>query len=88
MRRRQWYSGYAKFGWRHAGHGGGDDKDRTAALLPLELKTDALLLLTDVAAVFKDHGGPDQRALGATTADALDGLELAPGSMGRKVAAA
>lgn len=64
------------------------DKDRTAALLALELKADALLLLTDVTAVFEDYGGPDQRALSATTADALDGLELAPGSMGPKVAAA
>jgi carbamate kinase len=64
------------------------DKDRTAALLAMELKADALLLLTDVTAVFVNYGGPDQRALGATTADALDGLELAPGSMGPKVAAA
>lgn len=64
------------------------DKDRTAALLALELKADALLLLTDVAAVFEDYGGPDQRARRATTADALDGLDLAPGSMGPKVAAA
>lgn len=64
------------------------DKDRTAALLALELEAEALLLLTDVAAVFEDYGGPDQRALGATTADALDSLDLAPGSMGPKVAAA
>ncbi|WP_137128632.1 carbamate kinase [Rhizobium sp. FY34] len=64
------------------------DKDRTAALLALHLEADALLLLTDVAAVFEDYGGPDQRAIGATTADALDGLDLAMGSMGPKVAAA
>lgn len=64
------------------------DKDRTAALLALHLEAEALLLLTDVAAVFQDYNGPDQRAIGATTADALDGLDLAPGSMGPKVGAA
>jgi carbamate kinase len=64
------------------------DKDRTAALLASDLKAESLLLLTDVAAVFQDYGGPNQRAIGATTADALDKLDLAPGSMGPKVAAA
>ena len=64
------------------------DKDRTAALLASDLKAESLLLLTDVAAVFQDYGCPNQRAIGATTADALDKLDLAPGSMGPKVAAA
>ncbi len=43
------------------------DKDRTTALLALGLEADALLLLTDVAAVFMDFGGPEQRAIGKTT---------------------
>jgi len=64
------------------------DKDRTAALLASELKADALLLLTDVAAVFQDFGSPEQHAIGATTPDVLDKLDLAPGSMGPKVGAA
>ncbi len=64
------------------------DKDRTAALLASELKADALLLLTDVEAVFQDFGSPAQRAIGATTPDMLDTLDLAPGSMGPKVGAA
>jgi carbamate kinase len=64
------------------------DKDRTTALLALGLEADALLLLTDVAAVFRDFGGPDQRAIGKTTPEALDRLDLAPGSMAPKVAAA
>lgn len=64
------------------------DKDRTSALLALELKADALLLLTDVAAVFQNYGSPDQLEIGETTADALDKLTLPAGSMGPKAAAA
>ncbi len=64
------------------------DKDRTAALLALSLEADALLLLTDVAAVFHDFGGANQRVIGATTPEGLDKLDLAPGSMGPKVGAA
>lgn len=64
------------------------DKDRTSALLATDLKADALLLLTDVEAVFRDFGTPDKRAIGETTPEALDDLDLAPGSMGPKVTAA
>lgn len=64
------------------------DKDRTSALLALGVKAEVLLLLTDVAAVYQDFGGPDQQAIGATTPDALDALDLPPGSMGPKVTAA
>jgi carbamate kinase len=64
------------------------DKDRTAALLALDLKADALLLLTDVDAVYQNWGKPDQIPLGRTTPAALGALRLAPGSMGPKVAAA
>jgi carbamate kinase len=64
------------------------DKDRTAALLALGLEADALLLLTDVAGVYRDFGTPEQEMIGATTPSALGDLTLAPGSMGPKVAAA
>jgi carbamate kinase len=64
------------------------DKDRTSALLALALDADALLLLTDVEAVFLDYGGREQRAITATTPEALEVLNLPPGSMGPKVEAA
>ena len=64
------------------------DKDRTAALLAQDLRADALLMLTDVAAVMRDWGGPDEAAIKTITPDALDKLSFAPGSMGPKIAAA
>ncbi|MEH6836499.1 MULTISPECIES: carbamate kinase [Falsihalocynthiibacter] len=64
------------------------DKDRTAALLATELKADALLLLTDVEAVFENFGQANQHVIGMTTPKALAKLDLAPGSMGPKVSAA
>jgi carbamate kinase len=63
------------------------DKDRAAALLARSLKADALLLLTDVPAVFADwpaRGNPMRR----TTPAALRGIAFAPGSMAPKVEAA
>ena len=64
------------------------DKDRTAALLAKVLDADVLLMLTDVEAVFRDWGGPDQAAIGNITPDALDAMTFAAGSMGPKIAAA
>ncbi len=64
------------------------DKDRTAALLSKVLEADILLMLTDVEAVLRDWGGPDQAAIGAITPDALDAMTFAAGSMGPKIAAA
>jgi carbamate kinase len=64
------------------------DKDRTAALLAQELQADALLLLTDVAAVFRDFGSASQSAIGNTTPLELGSLDFAAGSMGPKVSAA
>ncbi len=64
------------------------DKDRTSALLALGLGADALLLLTDVPAVFRNYGKADQSAIGEATPEAMGELELAPGSMGPKVGAA
>ena len=64
------------------------DKDRTAALLAQELKADALLMLTDVAAVMRDWGTQTEVAIQTITPDALDKMSFAAGSMGPKVAAA
>ena len=64
------------------------DKDRTAALLAQALEADALLMLTDVAAVMRDWGAPEQVAISTTTPDALDQMTFAAGSMGPKIAAA
>ena len=64
------------------------DKDLVAALLARELGADALLLLTDVAAVETDWGTPSARPLAKIGAAELPALELESGSMGRKVEAA
>lgn len=64
------------------------DKDRTAALLAQALDADALLMLTDVAAVMRDWGTPAQAEIRAITPDALDTMAFAAGSMGPKIAAA
>lgn len=64
------------------------DKDRTSALLAEALQADVLLMLTDVEAVFRDWGGPDQAAIGCVTPDALDAMSFAAGSMGPKITAA
>ncbi len=64
------------------------DKDRSAALLAEDLGADALLLLTDVAAVMADWGMATQRAIRRADPTELDGMTFPPGSMGPKVAAA
>ncbi|MDP6390403.1 MAG: carbamate kinase [Alphaproteobacteria bacterium] len=64
------------------------DKDLAAALLASELGADALLLLTDVAAVETDWGTTDARAVRCAAPDHLHALDFAPGSMGPKVEAA
>jgi len=64
------------------------DKDRTAALLAQLVGADALLLLTDVAAVEIDYARPSARAIRSTSVDELRRLELPAGSMGPKVEAA
>jgi carbamate kinase len=64
------------------------DKDLTAALLARRVGASALLLLTDVEAVFADWATPTARAIrGASPAD-LRGFAFAPGSMAPKVEAA
>lgn len=64
------------------------DKDRTAALLARQLKADALLLLTDVDAVYFNWGKPNQSIIRRTTPDAIRRHVFAAGSMGPKVEAA
>jgi len=64
------------------------DKDLTAALLAKALNADILLMLTDVDAVYRNWGEPDQTALGAITPDELDAMSFAAGSMGPKIHAA
>ena len=64
------------------------DKDRTAALLAELLGADALLLLTDVAAVEDGYGTTSAHPIRHTSVEDLQRLELPAGSMGPKVEAA
>jgi len=63
------------------------DKDLSASLLATALDADALLLLTDVDAVYRDFGGPSEQAIRDTTPSALAALVLPAGSMGPKARA-
>ncbi|MGH6954590.1 MAG: carbamate kinase [Alphaproteobacteria bacterium] len=64
------------------------DKDLSAALLAAALKADALLMLTDVDAVYRDWGEPGARRILRAAPRHLRSLAWAPGSMGPKVEAA
>ena len=64
------------------------DKDLAAALLARDLGADALLLLTDVAAVYSGWGTARGRPLTEATTSELRELEWDPGSMGPKIKAA
>jgi len=64
------------------------DKDRASALLAEQLGARALLLLTDVPAVYAGWGTPEQRPIRRADPDALLALAFAPGSMAPKVEAA
>jgi carbamate kinase len=64
------------------------DKDRAAALLAGELDADALLLLTDVDAVYRAWGTPHAEPIRQTTPEGLGSRLYAPGSMAPKVEAA
>jgi carbamate kinase len=64
------------------------DKDLASAVLAAELEADALVIVTDVDAVYSDWGTPQQRAIRRATPDALSKSEFAEGSMGPKVKAA
>jgi carbamate kinase len=64
------------------------DKDLASALLAKDLGADALLIVTDVDAVYDEWGKPEQRAIRRATPEALADAEFAAGSMGPKVKAA
>jgi carbamate kinase len=64
------------------------DKDLASALLAADLKADALVIATDVDAVYADWGTPDQHAIRRATPAELKSNEFAEGSMGPKVRAA
>lgn len=64
------------------------DKDLAASLLAIALRADALLLLTDVAAVMSGWGTPHAYPLRTATPHELRRLGLAAGSMGPKAEAA
>lgn len=64
------------------------DKDLTASLLAEALDADALLLVTDVAAVMTGYGTPAAAPIGDTTPARLRALDFPDGSMGPKVDAA
>jgi carbamate kinase len=64
------------------------DKDLASALLAADLRADALLIVTDVDAVYRDWGTPQQTAITRATPAELRATEFAAGSMGPKVRAA
>jgi carbamate kinase len=64
------------------------DKDRAAALLACGLRADALLLLTDVAAIERGYGTEDTAPIAVATPAELRALDLPAGSMGPKAEAA
>jgi carbamate kinase len=63
------------------------DKDLSAALLARHLGADALLLLTDVDAVYQGWGTPHARAIRETTPEVLQAVDAPAGSMGPKIEA-
>jgi len=64
------------------------DKDLAATLLARELGADALLLLTDVHAVYRDWPGERRSPIGEASPAELRSLSLDEASMGPKVEAA
>lgn len=66
------------------------DKDRASALLARGLEAERLIVLTEVPAVYRDFGGPDQEELRTLSRGDAEKLlpELAEGSMRPKVEAA
>jgi carbamate kinase len=64
------------------------DKDLASAVLAADLQADALLIITDVDAVYANWSTPQQRAIKHATPADLAATEFAEGSMGPKVRAA
>ncbi|KAB8194090.1 carbamate kinase [Nonomuraea phyllanthi] len=75
----------ARDGGRFEGAQAVVDKDLTAALLAIELGADRLVVLTDVDAVRRDFGTPQERPLSTVDADELRAMRFPAGSMGPKV---
>lgn len=64
------------------------DKDRASALLAQQMNADALLLLTDVDAVYRHWGTDAQAPIRKASINEIDLVAFAAGSMGPKVEAA
>ena len=64
------------------------DKDAASALLARQLGADALLLLTDVAAIYRDFGKDSAAPIPSLNLEEARELDLPAGSMGPKLAAA
>lgn len=64
------------------------DKDRASALLAEQLEADLFVMATDVDAIYRDFGTPQQAAIGRTTPSQLGAMPLPAGSMGPKAEAA
>ena len=64
------------------------DKDAASALLARQLGADALLLLTDVEAVYRDFGTARSTAISELTVTEARSLDMPAGSMGPKLQAA
>ena len=64
------------------------DKDLSSAFLAKQLGADALLLLTDVEAVYQGFGTPEAKPLSTLTIAESHALDLPAGSMGPKINAA
>lgn len=64
------------------------DKDLASSLLARQLKADALLMLTDVEAVFTDWATSDARALRRISSSAIASFAFESGTMAPKVLAA
>ncbi|MDK8463171.1 carbamate kinase [Marinobacter sp. SS13-12] len=64
------------------------DKDAASALLASQLGADALLLLTDVDAIYRNFGKDTAAPIHELTLDEARKLDLPAGSMGPKMAAA
>jgi carbamate kinase len=64
------------------------DKDLASALLAQQLNADVLLLLTDVACVYRGWKTAAEQPLGETSVATLRTMRFAPGSMAPKVEAA
>ena len=64
------------------------DKDLASALLAAEIGADALVIVTDVDAVYTGWGTPEKQAIRRATPQELASAEFAAGSMAPKVRAA